>query len=74
VKDSSVPPVRRRGLVSKWLLENQIGSSHTEIVELEDKVLRKVALITPDDPSYTSVNQAELLDWVSTNSVYSGSK
>jgi hypothetical protein len=35
-------------------------------VKLEDKMLGKVALITPDDPAYTGVYQAELLDLVST--------
>ena len=73
MKDSSVPPVGG-GLISKGLLGNRVDSSRTEIVKFEDKVLRKVALITPDDPSYTSVDQAELLNLVSTNFVYSESK
>jgi len=39
---------------------------HTEIVKLEDEVLGKVALVTPDDPAYTGVHKAELSDLVST--------
>lgn len=41
----------------------------TKVVKLKDKVLGQVALVTPDDPSHTSVHQAELLISVSTNFV-----
>jgi hypothetical protein len=32
-----------------------------EIVKLEDKVFRELTLVSPDNPSYTSVNQTEFV-------------